>query len=298
MTGAGTERAPVDAIIVGAMKAGSTTLASRLGAHPRVCMSSIKEPRYFSLEERASRGRGWYDSLFAHETPGQLRMEASTCYTRFPHYGDVMGRIVEAAPEVRLVYILRHPVERAYSHYGHEMRREVTMTFAEAIETMPEMHDASNYKLQIETILRRFDRERLKVVLLDDLRADEGAVLRDVCGFLGVDPDRLDARGTVDNAAGRVASKNAAVRATRKLGSTLPVRLVKTVLPRSLRDAARERVVAAVAGGRLGQRSREVHLAELSPMTEEQRAGLAERYRGSTSWVESFLGRSLPGWYR
>src|SRR5690242_14831106 len=78
-----------DFVVIGGMKCGSTTLFEYLCRHPDVFMCTPKEPGYFSREKVMARGEAWYRSLFADAKPTQLCGEASTCYTRWPHFGDV-----------------------------------------------------------------------------------------------------------------------------------------------------------------------------------------------------------------
>ena len=128
-----------DFLVIGAMKAGSTTLHTYLSRHPDLYLHERKEPGFFSREERYARGIEWYRALFADARPDQLCAESSTCYTRWPHFADVAPRIRQHVPEVRFVYIMRDPVARAYSHYAHMMgeRRSEglpVLSFGEALE--------------------------------------------------------------------------------------------------------------------------------------------------------------------
>jgi CRISPR-associated endonuclease Cas1 subtype I-B len=94
-----------------------------------------------STDEVYQRGETWYRSLFRHAGTDQLCGESSTCYSRWPHFGDVAGRIARDLPNVKLIYIMRHPVDRAYSHYAHNMQWGVTMSFEEALEAFEDSID-------------------------------------------------------------------------------------------------------------------------------------------------------------
>jgi hypothetical protein len=120
-----------DFFIIGAARAGTTTLATELSHHPKVFVCDPKEPFFFSHESVRARGcESWYQGLFARRRPDQICREASTSYSCWPECGDVAGRIALAMSGARLIYLIRHPVERAYSHYhyydvvrlGHQCR--------------------------------------------------------------------------------------------------------------------------------------------------------------------------------
>jgi Sulfotransferase domain len=132
---AGVRRLP-DFLVIGAQRAGSTSLFEQLCEHPGVAAPSHKEIHYFDLQ--SFRGPRWYRSHFppARRSRGRITGEASPYYLFHP---GVPARVAEALPDVRLIALLRDPVARAYSHYqlsvrdGHE-----TLGFAEALESEAE----------------------------------------------------------------------------------------------------------------------------------------------------------------
>ena len=181
-----------DFIIIGAMKAGTTTLWEYLRRHPEIFMCYPKEPQFFSREHIFQRGVEWYEDLFAEATGTQVCGEASTCYSRAPHFSPVAKRIFDHCPDVKLIYILRNPVERAYSHYAHLMRERFVRKkgpitgFAEALAESPEIVDASRYAYQIEQYRQYFSEEQILILDFEDLRTDPALTLRRVQQFLGV----------------------------------------------------------------------------------------------------------------
>ena len=104
---------PPDFIIIGAMRAGTTALADLLSRHPEIGMSRLKETDYFIAEKNFSRGPVWYQSLFPMDRP--IRGEASPNYAKSDVFAGVPQRIHAARPDVRLIYIVRDPVERFWS---------------------------------------------------------------------------------------------------------------------------------------------------------------------------------------
>lgn len=120
-------------IIVGAQKAGTSALFKALVAHPKVVKGVAKEIHFFDIQFH--RGRLWYESCFPASAPGGdetiVTGEATPYYLFHPH---APRRCAEVLPDVRLIALLRNPVDRAYSHYHHEVRRgRERLSFDEAI---------------------------------------------------------------------------------------------------------------------------------------------------------------------
>jgi hypothetical protein len=92
-------------LVIGAMKAGTTSLHRCLSNHPDVFMSAPKELDFF--EKNWSRGWEWYRSQFQAGDVAMLRGESSTNYAKYPRFGGVAGRIHRSLPDVKLIYLLR-----------------------------------------------------------------------------------------------------------------------------------------------------------------------------------------------
>ena len=112
-----------DFIIIGAAKSGTTTLYQYLCRHPQIYMSTPKEPDFFSLDMNYHKGIEWYESLFDGAKPEQICGEASTTYSRWHQHPKAAERISQYLPKVKLIYIMRHPVDRAYSFYAYRFKR-------------------------------------------------------------------------------------------------------------------------------------------------------------------------------
>jgi len=134
-------RALPDFLIIGEAKCGTTSLYNDLVSHPFVLGAAVKELHFFDL--RYQRGIDWYKAQFplpwrSWRMAGDRVQtgEASPYYLFHPH---APLRIKQALPDVRLIAMLRNPVERAYSHYQHEFRkRRETLSFEEAVDREPE----------------------------------------------------------------------------------------------------------------------------------------------------------------
>ncbi|MFZ6004380.1 MAG: sulfotransferase family protein [Actinomycetota bacterium] len=177
-------------LVIGAQKAATTSLYHYLGAHPDVFVSPGKELNYFVLEQRWSNGQRWYEAQFEEAGDARARGEASPSYTMFPAFTGVPARIAELIPDVRLVYLVRHPIERMRSSYLHGLSRggehrpiDVALVHDLRYQT------ATMYGMQVQQYLRHFSREQLLVIRSEDLRDRRADTLRLVFTHLGVDPD-------------------------------------------------------------------------------------------------------------
>ncbi len=174
-----------DFIVIGAMRAGTTTLHRLLAAHPQVAMSREKEPDFFVAERNFDRGLDWYRSLFPRE--GAVRGETSPNYAKCDIFPGVPERISAHLPDVRLVYVLRDPVDRLLSHY----RFAAAMGRSIDDDAFAHMVMTSRYALQLGRFRDHFASERILVVDFEELRADPIVVLRRIGAFVGI-PDGWD----------------------------------------------------------------------------------------------------------
>jgi hypothetical protein len=177
-------------IIIGAMKAGTSSLHLYLQTHPDVFMSFPKEPEYFVEKSNWKKGQGWYESLFRDAGPAIAIGEASTSYTKYPNSAGVPERIARLIPDVRLIYVVRHPIERIRSHYEHSLREGwESRPLSQAVLQDSRYVNFSRYAFQIEQYLKVFEREQLLVVTAEELRESRVLTLRKIFEFLGVDVD-------------------------------------------------------------------------------------------------------------
>jgi hypothetical protein len=156
------------------MKAGSTTLFRRLEQHPAVAAGGTKEPNFFSRDEHWARGIDWYRRQLAPGDDDLLRGEASVEYADPQLAPTVVRRLAATSPDVRLLLVLRHPVERLRSHYRHEVQRSrERRPLAEAVlEPGNAYVRRSCYAPTIEAVHAVFEPSQLLVVLNEQLDAD------------------------------------------------------------------------------------------------------------------------------
>jgi hypothetical protein len=197
-------------MLVGAAKCGTSSLASYLAAHPEIFMCRPKEPNFFSY--RWSKGLDWYRGLFAGSDGYRAVGEASVAYTMAPEVPDVPRRIASVLPDVRFVYIVRHPIDRIRSHYRYRVFRgkEHARSIAEAVAGYPGYVRISSYGYQLERYLEHFDADQILVVQSERLRNSRREVLSEILAFLGVDvrimPPNLETELNRGQEVGRVPS--------------------------------------------------------------------------------------------
>lgn len=176
-----------DFIIIGAMKCATTTLHDQLDMHDSFFMTNPKEPNYFSDDGVFTKGFRWYESLFEGAMPGQLRGESSTHYTKFPLYPETLARMKSCCPKVKLIYIMRHPVDRLVSHYIHEWTQGVvSCDIDKAIDRYPELIEYGRYNMQIDQYLKSYDCSALLPLFSERLLEHPLRELQTVFDFLNV----------------------------------------------------------------------------------------------------------------
>lgn len=308
-------------LIIGAQKAGTTTLYHLLRGHPAIYMPQMKEPGVFirafpdpvrfQMLRRPDDGRTAtpvglegggcysleeYTALFEPGATFPLRGEASTPYLPSPY---AAGRIAELLPDVRLIALLREPVERAFSAYNYNRSRgmEPAGTFAEAVrsELRGERDDwvygwrylyAGQYADHLNRYLEVFPRERLGVFRFEALRADAGSVFADACRFLGVEPIVPVQPDLRQNET--VLHRNPVLRwAKATLAGTGPVkRAVRRLVPAERRRRASERMLRAL--DRLGDRP--------APMPDSLNDELRAHFHEPNCRLAELLDIDLSAW--
>jgi Sulfotransferase domain len=175
-----------DFIIIGAMKCGTSTLQAQLAAQPGIFMTTPKEPNFFSDDEIFARGVGWYSALFEGAHAGDLKGEASTHYTKLPTYPQTINRLAAAAPKAKLIYLMRHPIDRLVSHYIHEWTMgEATENIDDAVDSTSAFVAYSQYYRQLAPFIERYGKQRILPVFLERMNVAPDDELRRVAQFLG-----------------------------------------------------------------------------------------------------------------
>lgn len=175
-----------DFIIMGAMKSATSTLHMQLALQPGIFMTTPKEPNYFSDDEQYAKGDAWYESLFLGAKEGDLCGESSTHYTKLPDYPFVVERMAKSLTSPKLIYVMRHPVDRLVSHYIHQWTQNIfTCDINAAIDQYEELTAYSCYARQLAPYFEQFGHENILPVFNEAIRQNPQAQLQRVADFIG-----------------------------------------------------------------------------------------------------------------
>ena len=181
------------ALIIGAMKCGTTSLFSYLAQHPQIAACRKKETFFFSANDCWNKGFDWYQSLWNwNPNIHKIALEASVDYTRIPSYPNAAKRIATLADRVnfRFIYIMRNPLDRIESHYTHGLAKNWQSTQKPLAEEIhPELIEASQYAKQLSEYYQRFPAENILLLNFTNLKKEPLTLLKEVCCFLQIDPD-------------------------------------------------------------------------------------------------------------
>ncbi len=215
-------------LIIGAAKAGTTSLYAWLEQHPQIYMSPVKETNFFALEgEKLNFPAGTigkyylsgcitniedYRKQFQGVTNETAIGEASPIYL---YHLKAPERIQHYVPKVKLIAILRHPIERAYSNFLHNIGEglEPLTDFAQALQEEESRIrnnwwwgfyyvSAGFYYVQLKRYFERFNPNQIKVYLYEDVKTNALNVTRDIFKFLQVDETFIPDMSTKYNVTG------------------------------------------------------------------------------------------------
>lgn len=261
-------------IVIGAGRSGTTWIHDCLREHPTIFVPESK--RLYFFNENYDRGLGHYETFFAEAAQGRYEAvgECCTAYLSEPVCAE---RIARDLPGVKLVAILRDPVERAFSQYVMFKGPDSPQSFEQAIEERPQLLTIGHYAEHLERFYRLFDRDRVLVLLFDDLRNDPGDLIRRVYRFVGADESFLPGRL---NKPSNLIIFPALQRTLRSLRMKWVIELVKkTPLDGYLR--------------RLAQSKKGKSYPKMDPATREK---LSAYYRERNERLAELIGRDLSTW--
>jgi hypothetical protein len=293
-------------LVVGAPRAATTSMHYYLAQHPEIVMSTTKEPNYFLFDHSGSRPVPFvandprivaksvtdttaYQRLFrVGAQPAVGEASPLYLYTR-----ETPSQVVSTVPDMRIIAIVREPVERAYSHFVYvndTLGERATAAFEAAVEAEQDAPDEpyrpgshwlrlGRYRRQLERWLEVVDRSRLLVLSYDDMIGATGDALARTCRFLGVeDSFGFDVatryNPSTPGGSGRTGAIDRLVKPLRPH--------LKRVLPPRLAGALAHRRATAHAGG--GTRT------EIDPAV---RSRLAPYFADDVAWLRTEFGIDL-----
>jgi len=277
--------------IVGASKSATGTLYVHLSKVPGICMSTIKEPNYFSVKihpgdgELVIRDKKQYLSLFNIGKDDKIIGEASPEYLAD---SEAPNLIHQVSPKAKIIIILRDPVERAYSHYFTFVRQgRIKNSFHDEVHLALEnkkkgiksnfgLLEVGLYSEEVKRYLEKFGPKQVKVLIFDEFVKNQKAALEEVLEFLGVDYTYEDFKIEQYNKFGVARSPIAQnILRNRKMKYML-----EKIIPQSIRKFGRDKILLK---------------QETKPkMDEEDRKALVNFYKEDVEKLQNILGQRLP----
>jgi hypothetical protein len=292
--------------IVGAAKSGTSSLYMYLKQHPDIFMSPVKEPHFFSFDNKSKYTNGpgdpiykaitdlnKYEQLFYKVKNEKAIGEASTSYLYRP---EAPVRINKMIPDAKIIAILRNPIERAFSAYMHVVRdqRETAKNFSEALalensrinrdwEPIWHFTKVGMYNQQLLRYYQYFHKKQIRVFLYEELVQNKDVLLSDIFEFLNVDPDFRPASSVRFNVSGEQKSK---------LFYKLHFLLLNT--PNPIQWFSRL-IFPDIWRGNVANWIRQLNLTkkEISPETHKQ---LKNLYKDEINNLQELIGKDLSHW--
>ncbi|MFK7848709.1 MAG: sulfotransferase [Rhodothermales bacterium] len=294
-----------DFLLIGAAKSGTTALFHYLGQHPGIYACPVREPNFFALEgktinftgpgDKETVGRhsintlAEYGQLFEDTATGQVAGEVSPLYL---YDAEAPARIRHYLPQVKLLVMLRNPVDRAYASYLHLRRdgRESSGSFQEGLlhedkrigmgwEHLWHYVEMGRYATQLNRYLTQFDRSQIKILLYDDFQEAPAAMLRECFEFLHVDhafePDFS--------------------RRPNRSGIPRSTFIQKTVAGQGWLKQAIAGAMSEKVRGKLVSQIQKLNLSRPA-LDQSIRIHLGQRYREELLELQDLIGRDLSTW--
>lgn len=174
------------AIIIGAMKCGTTSLFNYIQGHPQICPAMIKEPEFFSEHQDHGAQVASYEDLWTFDiSVHKYALEASTGYTKYPAEPNVAKNIFEYGITPKFIYLIRNPYDRITSHYNF-MRKHATWQLG--VSDTHLIH-TSDYFLQLEQYRKYFRLQDILILDFDELRDNPATLVGRTYDFLGLEHD-------------------------------------------------------------------------------------------------------------
>lgn len=285
-----------DIYVVGAPKCGTTSLQYYLGQHPEIFAPEFKEPHYHTVAKKGLPTWGvqtqqQYFDIYRDARPNQMLLDASAWNL---YIAEAAEFIKETSPDAYILISLRHPVDRAYSHFMHMVQRgwEKYYRFQEAIRYEPQrvaegafwdFHYLSVgfYASQVQRYLNLFSQEKIKIIFFEEWTRNIDTTMQDIYKFLGVNSASWQSTSVRKNVTELSYDQILRMRLQR-------VKPLKNALGLILPDTAKQKVMRLLktrSGRTLPQINPEVHTL------------LCQTYKNDIERLETLLGYRVAVWH-
>lgn len=295
-----------DFLVVGTARAGTTSLYSYLLQHPQLFLPVVKEPCFFTFaDEKINYKKGKfsfaitsieeYAKLYEKALPDQLTGECSTPYLYlYKKTITNLKKIHDDYSSIKIIIVLRNPVDRAYSQYLWRVRdgRE-DLTFEEAIEQEAERMkdnysfdyfylDRGKYYEQVKAYLKEF--KNVKIILYEDLKINVEQELINICQFLNVDKNFIFVKRNEQNSS--FLPKSKVLSKLISFESKIKFRMLN-YFPDNVKSSLKEQF-----------RRFNSSKKEIQPLSAELRDKLNEFFKEDIRNLEKLIGRNLSIWQK
>ena len=284
-------------LVIGAEKAGTTWLYECLSWHPGIFLPLTKEIHYFNSHDSnlrrrdnfARRGLAWYKHFFRGHA-GEVAVGEVT-----PMYlcdQEAPERIQATLPDVRLIACLRHPVERAYSHYWMARGKGHTdLTFEEVVQSRePRFVERGCYGTQLARYLDWFERDQILVLIHEEVFSAPSQALNSICAFLGIDDTFFQDQEWM------YSRKNSSAELRLEMGARIINRVAKWMRHRSLlRD-----VLDVIKKTGVAEQVKHLNRRErpYPSMRADLRRELTAYFESEIRQTERLIGRPIDAWHQ
>lgn len=269
-------------LIIGAMKAGTTSLYMDIADRRGAFLAQDKEPHALCNDDvLAPAGRAAYEANYAHAQAGVLCCDASTGYAKRPDFDGVVERAIRVLPAgFKAIYMVRHPIERIISQHHHEHTEGLV---GSSIDDEVRRHDRyvqySRYAYQLEPWMAQLGPERIRVVRFEDYVNRRRETVRELLGFVGLPAeDEAGLAGRVYNKSQGKPVTSPRWEALRQSGAYR--RWLRPLAPPKLRLALQRLILPKAT-------------AQLAPPSEQTLSFLRDALRGDVSQLERTFRRSF-----
>jgi hypothetical protein len=265
---------------IGVPRAGTTWLHSLLAGHPDVRLpTQRKEVRFF--DRHHERGLAWYERFLCPPDEARKYQAIGEISPQYFYCAECPRRIHAALPSAKLLVMLRHPVDRAYSNFGFVVQRKnYKGSFEDFVATRPNALESGFYSRYLDRYLRYFDRRQILALVFEEAVTDRSGTAEALAAFLDLCVDKFPS------------SLN------RVNPSTVPrFGSLASLAVRSGRKLRRRHLESVVdLGGRLGVRRLLTSGSRLQPLDKELRTRLSQPYEHEFEVLESRLEIDLSRW--